>query len=248
MSITLRALLVTLCIAISVPINGSTIPDRLIIDYQLLLEETVIAKVQKTLLRDGGQYQSTSLVEPTGVGSLLADGTFREESRFRIEGDNLRPLRYSEIREDNSPNQVDIVFDWERRRIDFSDGRSLAIPRHEVQDNGSFLVALMVRPTAKLAGQHVNVVGGKGIRQYRYEKPVEEFIETPLGRLRTWRVEKRRLDRDNRTITVWLARDLANLPVKVVKDRNGKTTTLIIAAVEGLDSPPGSEVLEKTGD
>jgi hypothetical protein len=215
---------------------AETIPDRLVLHYDLFRDGTPVAEVQRTIQREGSYYRATSIAEPTGVARLLVSDLLHEESLFAVEGHNVRPLQYFESRDTDSANQTNIRFDWQQRKIQFSDGRSLDIPEHEVQDISSFQVALMVRPIKELAGQRINVVNIKGIREYRYETPVEEVIETALGKLRTWRIEQRRLNRPERSVTVWLAIDLGHAPVKVVSSKNDKTTTLAITTIEGIES------------
>jgi len=214
---------------------ADTVPDRLVLNYKMFRGSTVVAKVQRILQREGSRYRSTSIAEPIGVARLLVKDPLHEESVFAVEGHNVRPLRYFESRDTDRANQTTVTFDWQQRQIQFSDGRHLNIPEHEVQDLGSFLVALMVRPVEQLAGQRINVVSAKGLREYRYEDPIEEVIDTALGKLRTWRIEKRRLDRPERSVTVWLAIDLGHAPVKVVSRKNDKTTTLAITTIEGIE-------------
>lgn len=214
---------------------ADSVPDRLVLNYELFRDSTVVANVQRVLQREGSRYRATSIAEPTGVARLLTTNPIHEVSVFAVEGDNVRPLRYFESRDTDRANQTNITFDWKQRQIEFSDGRHLSIPKHEVQDISSFQVALMVRPVKQLAGQRINVVNGKGLREYRYEIPVEEVIDTTLGKLRTWRVEKRRLDSPGRSVTVWLATDLGHAPVKVVSRKNDTTTTLAITSIEGID-------------
>ena len=214
---------------------ADTIPDRLVLHYDLFRGATAVAEVQRTIQREGSYYRATSIAEPTGVARLLVSDLLHEESLFAVEGDNVRPLQYFEARDTDSANQTNVMFDWQQRKIQFSDGRNLDIPEHEVQDIGSFQVALMVRPIKQLAGQRINLVNIRGIREYRYETPVEEVIDTALGKLRTWRIEKRRLDQPERSVTVWLAMDFGHAPVKVVSRKNDKITTLAITAIEGIE-------------
>ena len=214
---------------------AATVPDRLVLNYKLFRGSTVVAKVQRVVQREGSRYRAISIAEPTGLARLLIKDPIHEESVFAVEGHNVRPLRYFESRDTDRANQTTVTFDWQQRQIQFSDGRHLNIPEHEVQDLGSFLVALMVRPVEQLAGQRINVVSAKGLREYRYEIPVEEVIDTALGKLRTWRIEKRRLARPGRSVIVWLAMDLGRVPVKIVSRRNDKTTTLAITTIEGIE-------------
>ena len=82
--------------------------------------------------------------------------------------------------------------------------------------------------------RYVIADGGKE-KIYIFETQGEEFIDTPIGKLRTIKLKRQRQDSDRQSI-FWSAPDIGYLPVKLEITEDGKKTIIIINSLKGLES------------
>ena len=81
--------------------------------------------------------------------------------------------------------------------------------------------------------QYTVADGGK-TKIYNFEILGEETIKTPLGELETIKLERHRPD-SRRKSTLWCARQLEFLPVKVENiETDGKVTIALIQSLDGI--------------
>ena len=216
-------------------VRAEALPAVLELQYSVSVGMAQLGSLLTELRRDGEGYQVRSETRAEGMASILLGGSLRENCRFTVTDDHLQPNLYEVVREGRRAYQRSATFDWGSGQIRFSHGEEIAIPDDGyVVDNCSVPFAFMVSGSAVFDRQNLHVVGGKRIRHYESVKVVHEDLETPLGQLDTIRIEQRRVGKPERTLTIWVAPDRRNLPVKIVEQRKSRTTTMMLRSVSGI--------------
>ena len=67
------------------------------------------------------------------------------------------------------------------------------------------------------------------MRDYLYEKPVEETVTVPAGEFTGWKITRRRTNRPDDSVSVWLNQAGNPVPVKIVIIKRGKNQHLATA-------------------
>lgn len=212
------------------------LPEQLELKYTLHYGKLLAGHTVKTLTRepDGG-YRHSTWTRPAGLARVFTSAEWFEEGRLRVKDDAVQPLSYLKYREGGrKPRRHSAVFDWAKQLIRFHDGRELALPAG-TQDEGSILFAFMLRPPAPKSEQSLHVTNGKKLVSYRYLATGTETLATPLGALRT--LVLKRLPQEGAAgedLTLWLALDRRNIPVKMRLREDDREATLLIESAGGI--------------
>lgn len=158
-----------------------------------------------------GQYRARMEVRIPLLGSRV------QTSTGQVEASGLRPDRFS----DKSRSERAAHFDHAQQNIRFSNNRPDAALEPGAQDRLSLFMQLAgllnARPAAYPAGQTISlqVAGTSDAEIWRFRVEEEAMLELPAGVLRARRlVREPRQPRDS-LIDIWLAPDLAYLPVRI---------------------------------
>ena len=230
------SLLSTAVLSPAVPARD--LPERFEATFVLEAAETTIARTRWSLSpATGGRYVSTSRTEPAGVFALISNDTRVERSEWTYAGDWLQPLAYHYEQTGRKARRIGITFDWEANvaRHESPDGTwKLPVPPGTM-DKFNYILALM-RDLGR-GKRHVEypIADGGRLRRYVLTGIGEERIETALGTFDTIVVRRER-ENSKRQTTLWCARELGFLPVKIVHlERDGKTITLHIESLDGIE-------------
>lgn len=208
-------------------------PDRLVVTYSVKYGAIPLGRVTKTLVREGANYRLTSDTRATGIGRLFTDDMVEEEGVFRVKDHAVQPLSYKQVRTGKKAYTRSVTFNWNQGLLIFSNGRREKLPS-DTQDSGTVLFALMLLPMNNNQPRQVHLTDGKRLHRYTYQRTGEQKLDTPIGTLNTILVQRRRPD-NKEVVSIYLATAKHDLPVKVVKERDGRpTTTLVIESVQGL--------------
>ncbi|MDH3690248.1 MAG: DUF3108 domain-containing protein [Gammaproteobacteria bacterium] len=209
------------------------LPDNLTVSYSVTHGKLKLGSIEKTLTRHGDSFKLVADTKANAMTQLFT-GDLHEEATFKLEGETLYPLQYAVVRDGKKGYQRRVTFDWKQRLLNYDDGRVEDIPAGYVADSGSIFFALMLDAARPTTGDTVAVVTGKGVNMYSVEIVGEETLKTPLGELNTLKLIQTRIDKPDRQLSVWLAVDKGNLPVKIEQQKKGKISTLMIESVSGL--------------
>lgn len=226
------------------------LPDRLELTYQLHYGEILAGHSRKTLVRQpDGSYQHRTHSLPAGMAKLLTSAEWIEEGVFRVRAKQVQALSFLKYREGGSkPRRHGVTFDWAKKLARYGDGREEPLPVG-AHDEGSVLFDLMLNPPPfdKTARSEA-INNGKRFVLYRYQTLGTEPLDTPLGRLKTLKIKRlvepspacREPGRDAKAckpdseLTLWLAVERGNLPVKIHMQERDREATLTLQSVTGL--------------
>ena len=213
-------------------------PDLFEAKYSILMKGAKVAKMSRKFTRlEDGIYQYHSETRTTGFISLFRKDHIVETSRWRFDEKKLSPIDYLYKHSGGKKNRnVQIVFDWQNNKITNSiDGSSWKMPTSpNVMDKLLYQLAIMYDLEAGKEELLYTVADGGKTKVYNFEILGEETIKTPLGEFQTVKLERHKPN-SRRKSTLWCAKNLAYLPIKVENiEKDGKVTTALINSLQGL--------------
>lgn len=271
---------------------GNRLPQQMDFTYTVSRGNIELGEILSTLKKAGDNYQSVTTTRPNSLIKMLGADDIRQETEFSLTADGFASISYLESRSDRPDRRVS--FDDANGLIHFSvaagdkdkDGEMRPLthvekrPDYDTVDIGSLPFYLMTKPIFELSGNRLGIVTGKKIGHYKIEEPVAELMQTPLGELKTWRIENQPIktppepfpataswsamgtsssietgtgtdgsleqDKDDAqpaepknatSIIVWLSPAHNNLPVKIVKRKGSRETTLMLDSISDGNGP-----------
>lgn len=193
--------------------------------YEVFGSGFSIGEAVMTLAAAGpGKYQMSSDVRPNGLVTLLVSGRIDEKASGDIRDGAVLPTVY-ERRTDTSKksNTVQLRFDWAAGQIQARNDREQAtLPLSSgVLDPLSLNLKVMWDLQRGHLPNQYTLVDKTKLKTYQIQNQGEEALDTPLGKLRTVRVQQSTSGKSRMT-TFWFAPELRYLPVRVAQDKEGK--------------------------
>lgn len=205
------------------------------LEYRIRISKfgnAVLGKVQSELTKTESGYAIESVTKAQGMALLLMQNNLKESCEFEVSGGRAVAHRY--MGGTVKKNQYSVGYDWQNRKVNFSDKESLDMPQGYVVDNCIMWFATALQRGNLDEGELVYVVDGKSkrIRGYKLRIAEDETIDTPLGEKTTTKLVFERELRPNRTLTFWLSKRDQFLPVKIEESRKSRTTTFVISKLD----------------
>lgn len=214
------------------------LPANLHLAYTLTTGGVTIGTSYRDLTRNpDGSYSHRSHSVPKGLARLFTRVEWFEEGRFEIHAGRVRPLNFLQYRVGaDKPHRHGAVFDWTQQTIRYENGSTDPLTAG-TQDQGSVVYAMMLDPPKTGENGELMIASGKKRAPNTYRLLRTETLKTSLGPLATrvvqWSTPGNQGD-DPRRVTVWLATDRANIPVKLVTTEDGRDAVLTLTSVSGL--------------
>ncbi len=205
--------------------------------YDLYNRGIRVAEMKRNLSQqDDGFYHFRSESHTVGLVSLFRDDQIIEESTWELENGVIKAVFYKYLHTGRKKQRnVTVDFDWKRNQIINSvNGSSWEMPfKPGTLDKLLYQYLIMLDlESNKLPLSYIIADGGKE-KIYDFELLGEEVIKTPLGDLQTLKITQHKLNSDVQT-TLWCAKDINYLPVKVEHIEHDGTTVAIINSLDGF--------------
>lgn len=232
--------------------SADPLPAQLTLEYSLSRNDHEIGAVTRTLERNtDGRYVHTLWMRATGLTGLVYRTEWRENGIFAVEDRDVLPQRFTETRTgDKRAYEHGVAFDRTRMLLVFGRLQQKPLPPG-VQDQGSLVYALMLKPLTAPGERTVAVTDGKDVDTYMLVYRGRESVPTPLGQFETIvirRITPKQLEQEARCLreklpeetcrpddfTFWLAPARHYAPVKLERRRKDETTTMVLREVRGL--------------
>jgi len=187
-----------------------------------------LGKFQTQLTATDQGYNVLSALKGQGIAAILMGSNYQESCDFVVEEGRAISDSYSGGRKTLEDYQVG--FDWQQRKINFSDGESLDMPKGYVVDNCNMPFAAALLKGEGLSEQPLYIVDGKQkrIRGYNLKDSSNEVLSTNVGDIETLKIVFERELLPERTITLWLSTENSYVPVKMEERRRKRTTTMLV--------------------
>lgn len=185
----------------------------------------IVGRAEHEWKVDGDRYELKSLIETAGIVALFADVRLGQTSMGRIDAEGLHPETFQDNRKGG---QYRSEFDWAHGTLTLSNGSTVPLDKG-AQDILSMFYQFALYP---LDVPELALMVTTGRKFERYVFSVEPDVELWLNRatddasIRAYHLSYR--GRDAEAVEVWLARDMARLPVKIrYTDRNGGVIEMV---------------------
>lgn len=211
---------------VTVATAGSAAPPVSVkASYDVYRDGLHIVATQESFEQNGDKYLIVSQSDPVGLFALFVRTRAKVVSSGTITPAGLRPEQFDYGRLDDASKSVSATFDWNAALLRMSfDGRNDTAPISAgAQDGLSVMYQFMFLPAGKLRDLVFQMTrNGRKIENYQYELAGSEELDTPLGRLNTLHLVKKREANDN-GVEIWLASELHFFPVKLLILENDGT-------------------------
>lgn len=215
--------------------NADTLPANLELVYEVSFGVAELGSLSSKLTKQTNHYEVISETRAEGMASILLGGTVREMCKFSVDKNAIKPAHYRIIRKGRDAFDHSVSFNWNERRVLFSDGTDIVISDGYIVDNCSVPFAFIIGGAATFKQKTLHIVGGKKVRRFENNSIENAQVSTPLGKFDAVKIEQVRFDRPDRKLTIWLAPNRSNLPIKIVEQRKSRPdTTMLLKSVEGL--------------
>ena len=171
-----------------------------------------------------GTYQMSSDVRPNGLVALLASGRIHEQVSGEIRDGAIQPSQYERLMDTGrKASTMQLRFDWPAGRVlarNDSDQATLPLSPGVVDPLSLQLVVMGDLKRGRVPDRY-SLVDKTQIKTYQIRNQGEETLNTPLGQLRTVRINQYTPGKTRMT-TFWVAPDLQYLLVRISQEKDGK--------------------------
>ncbi|MCG7898864.1 MAG: DUF3108 domain-containing protein [Candidatus Thiodiazotropha lotti] len=193
-------------------------------------------------LKPDGSYIYTAHSQPSLLANLFSRNEVIEESRGRYLEGRVVPHRYTYQDKDQQSENNEVSFDWQSAHAaTTSQGVTWSQPIGDAtQDKLS--QQLQVRLHLAQGNQQVSyqVADGGKVKTYHFQVVGEETVASSNHSYHCLRVERSKGDGAS-DYTIWFARELDYLPIKIERSQSGKLYRMML---DELHSPEGAVAVE----
>jgi len=218
------------------PAIARPVPREVAASYNVTRGAVQVAIVQERFEAVDRAFHIISETSPVGLFALVAPRTARFSSRGRITERGLQPERFEAGRGDDDPRRVSAEFDWPQSRLTIRhDGHEDTLPLPPgAQDRLSAMYQFMFMALDELKSVEFAMTNGRKLDRYHYTVTPGVELLTPLGRIATVHLAKRRDPGDTAT-ELWLSPAHGYLPLRmVVVENDGARYEQIITRLDVL--------------
>ena len=177
-------------------------------------------------------YTATSTIKATGMARLVAHGDITESSVFRRSDDGLRPAEFHSVDSLSSRGEiVDLTFDWDTQVVaGLIDGADFSADLDGiVHDRVSLQYALM---QDLMNGGHrdtYSLQDAEKLKLLTVTSMGSDTVKVPFGTFEAIGIQHR-AGNSSRVTTLWCAKELGYLPIKIEQHRKGKLKVRAVLA------------------
>ena len=197
----------------------------------------VIGRTTHAWTHDAERYSMETVIETSGLIALVKPFRMVQRSEGRVGPRGLLPERFTVERDGRLKERAD--FDWSSAKVVLVAGerrREFSIAEGD-QDVLSLMHHLALQPDGPLRAELLVVTGKSAVRSTIENLGLEE-LDIPAGKVSAYHLGSTG-HRGELKIDIWLARDYANLPVRLkITDKGGDVLDQVAT---GVDLGPQSE-------
>lgn len=207
--------------------------------YDLSLGMVKLGRMERRLeVGEDGTYRYESMMETRGLAALLRRERVLESSAGELRDGRFMPTHYVY---DNSRKKrhAELAFDHAAGSVARTDGASdwRATFSGPLFDKLVYQAQFMLDLATSEGDLRYAIADIDELKRYDVRRLGSEPVETGLGRFDTLRLERQQPG-STRLTTVWCARDLGWLPVRVdYRDKDGTVTTAVLRSLVGAMAP-----------
>ena len=191
----------------------------------------IIGRTTHAWTHDDERYSMETVIETAGLVGLVKPFKMIQRSEGRLGPRGLQPDKFTVERDGQLKERAD--FDWSSAKVVLIAGerrREFSIAEGD-QDVLSLMHHLALQPEGPLRAELLVVTGKSAVRSVIENLGLEE-LEVPAGKVSAYHLGSIG-HRGELKIDIWLARDYANLPVRLkITDKNGEVLDQVATGVD----------------
>lgn len=191
----------------------------------------IIGRTTHAWTHDDEHYSMETVIETSGLVGLVKPFRMVQRSEGRIGPKGLLPEKFTVERDGQMKERAD--FDWSSAKVVLVAGdrqREFSIAEGD-QDVLSLMHHLSFQPDGPLRAELLVVTGKSAVRSVIENLGIEE-LDIPAGKVSAYHLGSTG-HRGELKIDIWLARDYANLPVRLkITDKNGDVLDQVATGVD----------------
>lgn len=170
-------------------------------------------------------YSFEMVTNATGIWKMLANGSVSEKSLFKIDKGALKSIQYNL---DNSIRNIksEVLFDWKNNKIQGLYKERIINLSLEEQVIDRVLLQLQIINAIREDDdlKLITILDKDVLKNIVIKRGNEtEVIGVPFGKFDSIKIEHSKTDSE-KINTLWLAKELDYIPVKLTQTENGRTT------------------------
>ena len=232
-----------LCLLALMPLFGDSLaaplPETFTALYKVKKAGITIGETRRELSRKNnqgnGQYLFESVTRPNGVAKLFTNGQVVERSHWAFHQNKPRPSHYTFFNSGSKKKRrVNLDFDWDTNQVTNTiNNEPWSMPlEHGTSDKLLYQLRIMQDLPAMTSYLRYPVADGGKLKYYIINIVGKERVRTPLGIFDTVRL---RHVKGKRTTTLWCARELGYLPVRIEQRKNDESPVVaVLSSVKGI--------------
>lgn len=210
-------------------------PKPFKVEYILTKGAVTLGEVTRELKRGSqNKFIYKSVSNPAGLFAFIAKDIIVEQSLWMVGDSQIKPIDYVYSRSGGKKERkVHLNFDWRQKQVSNitpQDPWTLAIPEG-TQDKLLYQLTLMRDLQNGRKELAYAIADGGKLKTYRFDRLKDEYIDTPIGKLHTVRLQWARGDRVTK---LWCAPGYNYLPVQIEQEEKGHLLNLKITSIKGL--------------
>lgn len=207
--------------------------------YQVTKGVMSVGSTKRTLQDKGnGQFVFESVTKPGGIAKLFTRGEVIERSHWRMHDNRLVPHEYTYQNSSDQKRDVQLLFDWEQNEVtNIINGDPWKMELEEnTLDKLLYQLAIMYDLTEGKKNLIYIVADGGTMKNYDVKIVGLERVSIDMGDFDAVKVV---VTKSNRQTTLWCARDLQFLPVRIEQLKKDDTVpvTANLIELEGIPLP-----------
>ena len=223
--------------AVHTSATAAQTPTPFTAHYQVTKGVMSVGSTIRTLQDKGnGQFVFESVTKPGGIAKLFTRGKVVERSYWRLDGNKLVPHEYIYQNSSDQKRDVKLLFNWEQNEVtNIINGDPWKMELEEsTLDKLLYQLAIMYDLTAGKTSLNYKVADGGTMKTYDIKITGMERVSIDLGDFNTVKVV---VTKSKRQTTLWCAKELQFLPVRIEQRKKDDDTPVTANLIE-LDGIP----------
>jgi len=215
------------------PLYAADLPPDFVAHYEIKKAFLKIGDAKRSLKKQAdGDFVYTSDSKTSGFVAALFSEHIQQSTIFTYEDNLLKPQKYSYSR-NGGKKTVEQTYNWQSKMVHSQRNDKLfeyEIP-NKVQDQSIYQLSLMLDLADGKRNFTYHIAENVRMIDYHVRQISNKKIKTELGKLDTVVMQ---VHNSKITTTIWCAKALNYLPVKIEHEEGGATFTAYIKSVTGL--------------
>jgi len=220
----------------SLPVNSAELPPSFVAKYQIKKGFFKLGDAKRLLKRSkNGMYIYESDSKTSGLVGALFSEHILQTTQFTFSDNTIKPEKYTYNR-NNGKKTVVQTYNWQTKNVisQRNDKTFEYSFPDKVQDQSIYQLSLMLDLADGKRNFTYHIAENVRMVDYQVRQIGSRSLKTKIGKFETIVMQ---VQNSKIKTTIWCAKTLHYLPVKIEHEEGGTTFTAEITSVTGLNHP-----------